>query len=189
MQKNITIARAYATGIFDYAIENQSLEYWKKTLIDINNITKNQHVKHFFYKIYPIKNILNIIEITLQYTINVHMKNFIKLLFINNRLYMINMIIDIFLKLYYDYHNIMYVTVISSIGLTNIQKDKLSQKLHKRFSKKIYFEFKIQPDLIYGMIIKINDMIIEDCISIHIEKMLNFLLFYEREKHKNAIKF
>ncbi|QCI27018.1 ATP synthase F1 subunit delta [Buchnera aphidicola] len=176
MQNTLHISRIYAIAIFDFCIQNKSLENWKKKLLQLSKVIQNKKINKFFNIIYSKNIILNIFFIIYNNKIDNYFKNFIKLLIINQRLHLIHHILKQFLKLYNNYHNIMDVKLISTYQLTDDQKKNICVILEKKFHKKINLIIKINTSILYGYILNYHNIIIDNCILNRFQELSNFLI-------------
>ncbi|CAL4317529.1 F0F1 ATP synthase subunit delta [Buchnera aphidicola] len=177
MLKNITIARPYAEAIFEFAIEKNSLENWKKSLYLFSEISIQKEIKIFFSEIYPPNILLEIFSIIYHDKMDIYEKNLINLLIINKRFFYLKDIFLHFLKLYDKYRKILHVKLISACNFNNKKKYQIHQMLEKKFNKNIYLKFQVNPMILDGIIIYVNDLIINDCLNYHLKELSNFLLY------------
>lgn len=175
--EKITIARPYATAAFEYALENKKIIEWKKIMHVIAIILKNKKIQNFIFY----KNAEIIIEDFIHkiYDKKLHkdFKNFIKILIKYNKLNIFPEIFIYFLKLYNQYYKITNVEIISACILKKKYTDILKKRLKEKLSKKIILNYKIKKNLIAGIIIRINDLIIDNSIKSRINNLKNYLKY------------
>lgn len=176
MQHNLIIAYAYATAIFRIAIENKSLEKWKKFLIKLLHISQIQDVNQFFHSIYPANIIQKIILLFFTDNLDIYSKNLIQLLVINKRLYLIENIFHKFIKLYNEYYNIVNVELTTVHTLNIQQKKKISVILENKLNKRINLICTVDNSILYGVIIRYNNMVIDNSIINTFNELSNFLI-------------
>ncbi|WP_343128200.1 ATP synthase F1 subunit delta [Buchnera aphidicola (Takecallis taiwana)] len=177
MQYNLIIARAYATAIFNTSIQHRSLKYWKVLLRKLLQISQIQNVNQFFNIIYPIDVILKIIITTCSdIKIDKYGTNFIKLLILNQRLHLIKYIFHEYMTLYNNHYNIINVEITTTHALDKDQKEKINIILKRRFRKTVNLICFTDPSILYGVILRYHDMVINDCIFIKLHELSNFLI-------------
>lgn len=177
MQHNLTIARAYATAIFQFSVQHQSLDIWKILLIKLSEISQSRYINHFFHAIYSIDVILNvIIQACSNVKINQYGKNLIKLLILNKRLYLLEQIYNQFIILYNDYYNIINIEITTTHDLHAEQKKKIRFFLTQRFHKKVNLICHIDQSILHGIILRYHDMVIDNCVLSRFSELSNFLI-------------
>jgi len=138
--------------------------YCKKKII-------NYHLSTFLSEKHTTKTFLLITRhyITLQF------KNFIKIIAENKRFLLLPNISKEFINYANKDKNIITANVISSRTLNKENIKDIKKFLNNRFSKKINLKFLIDPSIIDGFLIKINDNIIDGTIRNNLKNLKNFL--------------
>ncbi|CAL4317479.1 ATP synthase F1 subunit delta [Buchnera aphidicola] len=176
MQKEMDIARVYATAIFNFSIKKNCLQCSKNFLSLLYKIFKNKKINHFFFFLSDVKNIFHILEDTIYEQLNQNNKNFLNLLIYNKKLHLIKKIQEIFINLYNKHYNIITIHIITAININLQEKRKIFSLLEKKLCKKIHLRFKVRSSILNGMILKFQDTIIDDCILSRLKALSNFLL-------------
>ncbi|ANZ22261.1 ATP synthase F0F1 subunit delta [Buchnera aphidicola (Diuraphis noxia)] len=171
-----TIARPYARAIFEIAVYKNSMQKWKEFLIFINDITADSKIRILLSKSFSPK-YLSSVFIEICGNLDEEKKNLIKLLCENQRFNVITNILNKFLKLEADYKNILIVELISSCSLEQKQIFQIQTVLEKRFLKKIQFLCKVNHDLLDGIVLKINNTVVDLSIRNYIQQLSNVLDF------------
>ncbi|WP_343182538.1 ATP synthase F1 subunit delta [Buchnera aphidicola] len=161
MQQEITISFSYAKAIFDVAVKKKKLEEWKLMLYRLKKIFKLKFLNIFFNEIYPVNTVLHVIQIAYQKEMSIHEINFIKLLILNKRLYIISRIYILFLHFYNQYHNIVHVELISANNLNETKKKKICSFLSNKMGKNIDLLCKTDSSILYGFILRYEGFVIE----------------------------
>ena len=65
--------------------------------------------------------------------------------------------------------NILKVGVVSAVEIDDDLKAKLREKLESKLKKSVKFDFEINPDIIAGLILKINDKTIDGSMAAKLE--------------------
>ncbi|WP_425619670.1 F0F1 ATP synthase subunit delta [Buchnera aphidicola] len=172
-----TIARPYAKAIFEIAIQKNNITEWKNILIFINQIASIKKVKSFLSGGLSSKD-LSLIFIKISHDIiNEDAKNLIQLLAENQRLNILNNILKQFLKLETDYQNILIVTLITAFALQEKNIIEIQKILENVFLKKIKLLLKINPEIIGGIIVYIDDTVFDFSIQNSLKQLSEKLNF------------
>ena len=171
--KNKKIARKYSNALLDAAIEqNLSSKVYEDLVFVCETINSNEQLQEIFYS--PIISHLDKIEI-IQKLFAVHIEkitlDFLFLLIEANRTDALCEVLSQYEVSYNENNNIVKPVVISAIELNEIQKNKIVEKLQNKMTKTIIPEYKINPEIIGGLIIEIDDKTIDCCIKTKFENM------------------
>ncbi|MEW5822090.1 MAG: ATP synthase F1 subunit delta [Cyanobacteriota bacterium] len=167
-----TIADRYAEAVLDIAQENDCLDFVKNDLNTVTNTIKNNSdFKDFlFHPIIPINDKKEIIDKIFIGKINPYVINLIKLLIDRNRIFIFQAITSSFQKLFNKRFNITIATITTAVELNESIKESIRQKLADLLSKHVEMESKINSDIIGGVIIQIDDNIIDGSIRGRLEE-------------------
>lgn len=162
--KNIKAAKRYSNAILKSALDAGVLD---KVYDDIvfadETITLNKELFNFLSN--PViskddkKDVLNklfsphVDKITLD---------FLYVLTDNGRISILNEVLNQFNRRYCEMNNIIKPEIISAVELNEVQKIRLTEKLEKKFSKKVIAKYTINKEIIGGLIVEIDDKTI-DC--------------------------
>jgi F-type H+-transporting ATPase subunit delta len=80
-------------------------------------------------------------------------------------------------------HNILQGQIISSVELKPSEKDDLQKYLEKKVGKKLHLRFKINPDIVGGIIFRCEDMMIDQSIHGQLHKLKDQLELKLNLKH------
>lgn len=100
-----------------------------------------------------------------------------KLLVEKGRVDHLNGIIDSYEELYMSYCNIVKAYVTSAKQLTPVQKQKLVSQLARMIKKTITVEYNIDETLLGGLLIKVEDKIIDATVKGKLESLKSELLY------------
>ncbi len=103
--------------------------------------------------------------------------NFFKTIIRNRRLKELNNIYNAVLDEIDKLHNRQKVTVITKEKLEQSAREEISVKLNKTLNKNILIREKIDESILGGIIIKINDLVIDGSLINDLKKLRNNLLF------------
>ncbi|QCI22477.1 F0F1 ATP synthase subunit delta [Buchnera aphidicola] len=172
-----TVSRPYAQAIFETAIENNKIEEWKNILIFIKMIASYKKVRNFLSgSLSP--QYLSLIFITISSdVINKNARNLIKLLAENQRLKILNNILEQFLKLEACYKKVIIIELRSAFFLKEKQIIKIKKILEQFFLRKAKLICKVEPDILDGMIIKVDDTVFDLSGQNHLKQLSDALNF------------
>lgn len=162
--KNIKIARKYSNALIESAIEaNKVSKIYDDLLFIAETIKSNEMLQNALLNpVVTMNDKKEIAEKVFAVHVDKITMDFILLLLDNNRLNIIDEVINQYSASYNEYRNIAKPVVISAIELNDNQKSRIIQKLEYKLSKKVEPEYTINPDIIGGLVIEIGDKTI-DC--------------------------
>ena len=102
--------------------------------------------------------------------------NVLKLMIEKDRLSYLDSIVDDFNELYLRYSNTVRVNVASAVELANEQKDELAAKLINMMGKDVILQYEIDKSLIGGLLIKLEDKVIDTTVKGKLELLKSELL-------------
>jgi len=172
-----TIARPYAKAIFELAIENKSIEKWKKMLFLINEIAFSKKVKRFLSGSLSPNYLSSFFIFVAGDQIDDNAKNLIKLLARNQRFKIFNNILTEFLKLDAFHRGNTIVELTSAYSLQKKHISNIRSILEKIFSSKIKFIFKIDHRILDGILIKVNDTVFDFSVCSYLKQFSEALNF------------
>ena len=118
-------------------------------------------------------------------SIDVDIKNFIKIIIENNRaLYLLDIFED-FNSLVNEYRGVKEGYIYSAMPLKEIEINKVSKAIGELEKMPVELKNKIDPTLIGGVKVVINDHVYDDTIKHHLEDMKITLLKKEGENNEN----
>lgn len=120
-------------------------------------------------------NVLQNLLHKLNVSISSEMVNFLRLLIVKNRILAVIKIYDEFQKLHAEYNNILHVKVVSAFALSQDEQERLSNSLHKKYQHTIDLCLEVKPDLIGGLIIYIDDKVIDASVVGQLQRLSKLL--------------
>ncbi len=103
--------------------------------------------------------------------INNRILNFLKILISKKRFKELNLIIQAYSNELDKINNTQRIEVISAVELTDEQKQKLTKKLEIKLHKNIVASWILNKDIIGGLVIKIDDNIIDNSLKHKLESL------------------
>jgi F-type H+-transporting ATPase subunit delta len=177
MSVSDTIARPYAQAIFEIAVDDNSIEKWKKTLFFIQEIAWHHKVKRFLSGSLS-SHFLSLAFIKIaNHMIDEKAKNLIKLLSEHQRLNVIKNILEQFLHLEASHKNVLIVRLKTAYALNEKEKLKIQKLLEKIFLRQINFIYTVDCHILDGIIIKVHDTVFDLSIQNYLKQLSNVLNF------------
>lgn len=173
-----TIADRYAEAMLTLADENSVLEPVKTDLqLVAQTIKENQDFRKFIeHPIIPVKDKKEIFEKVFKDKINHYVINLVKLLFDRNRVYILQAIATSFKKLFNKKFNIVQADIITAITIDDGTQETIKNKLAQLLSKQIEVQSVVDPAIIGGMVIRIEDSIIDGSIKGQLDNLKQQLI-------------
>ena len=175
MIKNITqSAKIYAQALIQTAKDGKIS--FDDILSDLDNIKKIIENSNDLKEILntpavPVEKKIEIIEDVFTSQIKPDILNFLKIIAEKKRFSELDLIIDAFKKEYDEIKNIKRITVISAVDITDEYKNKILTKLQDKLQKNVIADWEIDASIIGGLIIHIDDNIIDTSIKNKLENL------------------
>lgn len=112
-----------------------------------------------------------IIDEIFKNKINNKVINFIKILADKKRFDELNAVIKAYINKVDEINNIKRVEVISAVELSSNQKEKTIEKLQTKLQKSVLVNWTQNKDIIGGLVIKIDDDVIDNSLKNKLEKL------------------
>ena len=172
MAEITTIARPYATAVFNFANESKSLSNWSDTLVLLSTIIQDEHIKSIIEdtKILDSERedlILNVCKGKLDE----NGSNFVKLLVENKRLLILPEISLFFEELKAEAEGTIEAEIIMAEKPTQKTVDDLLKSLEKKFNKKIEGKVVIDKNIIGGTKIVVGDSVIDASVRAQLDNL------------------
>lgn len=175
MAECITIARPYAKAAFEFAIENNSVAYWRDLLAILSELSKNEKVNPIFHSDMKSNKIADVIISLCEGNIDQYGSNFVRLMATNGRLSVLPEVFNLYMRFCAEKDAIASVEVISAAPLMATQLEKMTSALEKRLSRRVELVCKIDETLISGFIIRVDDIVIDNSIKGRLSRLSNIL--------------
>ncbi|AWH90747.1 F0F1 ATP synthase subunit delta [Buchnera aphidicola (Melanaphis sacchari)] len=170
-----TVARPYAKAIFELAIEQKSIKKWKEMLIFMNKVILFKKFQKFLSGSLSPKFLSSFFILIAGDYINEDARNLIKLLAKNQRFKIFKDILRAFLRLELIYQGYVSVKLISASYLSDDQIFHIRSILEKKLLSRIKFVYKIDPYLLNGILVKINDTVFDFSLRNHFKQLSDSL--------------
>ncbi len=160
-------AQNYAKALFEtgqnFAADLDCVQKVITTSDDFNSIISNPAI--------DLQLKYSILDEIFQNQIDEKVLRFIKILTEKNRLGEFNEICAAYNEKVQDANNIKIAEITSAIELNDEIKTKIVTKLSEKLNKKIHPQWKINPEIISGLVFKIGDDIIDTSLQTKIESI------------------
>ena len=167
-----TIARPYATAVFNFADESKGLSNWSDTLVLLSAIIQDEHIKSIIEDSKVLDSeredlILNVCKGKLDE----NGSNFVKLLVENKRLLILPEISLFFEELKAEAESTIEAEIIMAEKPTQKTVDDLLKSLEKKFNKKIEGKVVIDKNIIGGTKIVVGDSVIDASVRAQLDNL------------------
>ncbi|MDC6477189.1 F0F1 ATP synthase subunit delta [Methylophilaceae bacterium] len=167
-----TIARPYATAVFNFAKESKGLSNWSDTLVLLSAVIQDEHIKSIIEDSKVLDSeredlILNVCKGKLDE----NGSNFVKLLVENKRLLILPEISLFFEELKAEAEGTIEAEIIMAEKPTQKTVDDLLKSLEKKFNKKIEGKVVIDKNIIGGTKIVVGDSVIDASVRAQLDNL------------------
>lgn len=172
-------AKNYAIALANVADNNNiPYEQFNKDFEAIGEILKNAPDlrKILNNPTVPFEIKLDIVQEVFQKDVSAMMLNFLRVLIEKKRFIELPQIHRAFVDKMNYVHNVQPVTILSAVELSEQKKSEVCQKLETKLKKTVQPEWKLDEDLIAGLVIKINDDVIDMSVRNRLAKLKKDLM-------------
>lgn len=176
--KGNKVASRYAKALLDLAVEQNMLDNVNADMINIAEVFEASKDLTSVLKspvISPAKKV-EILESVFSKNLNPISLGFMKLIVKKSRAGIMPEIADSFIDLYKKHNNILDVYLTSAVVLDQPVKEKILSKIKVRFNGKINLIEKVDPALLGGFIVRIDDNQLDASIASQLSNLKNILL-------------
>lgn len=156
--ENERVAKRYAKSIFDLSKEKNLLDTIYQDFAHIQNLIRESKELRFLIQT-PIINSIKKLEM-LKKAFSNHFHNititFLDILFRRHRESILPSVAEEFIKLYQKEKNITEVLLISASPLSEDFVQQLKNKIESKLQTQVIFQFKIEPEIIGGFILRFH---------------------------------
>jgi F-type H+-transporting ATPase subunit delta len=170
---NSRIARRYAVALHDSAVEAGTDERVQQDMISIHNILQSSKELRIVVKspvIQHWKKKAAFKEI-FENSVSPMTAKFIDLLTDKGRESSLEQIVTVYNDLYNEQKGLLPVQVSTAVEMDADLREKLIKNLEARTGKKILPTFTVNPDLKGGVVLQVNDLVMDGSLRHQLEKM------------------
>lgn len=172
------VAQRYAKALFQLGVEENKLEQLENDLTQIENLLSESDEFQSFIanplisEIEKAKILAELFEGKLSDT----GYNFLQLLTEKKRSFILPDIVDQFHLLLHQHRNILKGELVSVVNLSDTQVEGIKRNIEKMTGKTVIFEKRLDPSIIGGFIVKVEDIIIDNSIRYQLSKLRERLI-------------
>lgn len=161
--KHIRVAKRYSEALIESAVNSNEVDKVLDELSFINQtLVSSPDLKEFLENpIITHQDKIDVINQIFANHISGSVTNLLMLLVENNRFDVFDLIVNEYSNKKDEINNIVKAKVISAIELNDDAKSKIVNKLEYKTSKKVIADYEINPAIIAGIIVEINDKTID----------------------------
>lgn len=161
--KLIPLAKRYSDALIEVAKNKNELD---EVFSDLNTVVEAigsvKELKDFLsHPVIPQSEKKDVVKSVFEGKIQEDTLNLLNILIEKNKMKLINTILYCFNESADEAKNILKVNVISAVKVDEDLTSKLKEKLENKLHKNVKFDFEINPDIIAGLVLKINDKTID----------------------------
>lgn len=169
--KQLPLAKRYSDAIISVAQDRNEVD---DVFADIKNVSEClslvEKMKMFLvHPVIPVSEKKDMISSIFKGKIKESSLNLLLILLEKNRFNILDTIKYCYESAMDDAKNVIKVSVVSAVEIDEDLKEKLQKKLEKKLSKSVKFEFEINPAIIAGLILKIQDKTIDGSLASRLE--------------------
>lgn len=160
------IARPYAQALFNLAKNEKSENKWLEILANLKQIVESNDFSLLINNpMVDNEEQLDLIKAILKSEASIEVVNLLKVLVENGRLIVLSDIYSIFRELVLEDQKRADAVIESAYDVSQSQKDEFERLLSDKFGKKITARIKVNPELIAGVKITIDDKVIDGSVK------------------------
>jgi F-type H+-transporting ATPase subunit delta len=166
-------ARRYASALLGYAQETKSVEIVLKDVQFIHETLKQSKELSVFLKSPVIKDAkkMSVLSDIFKKSISSECWKFFELLSEKSRLELLPAVTVAFIHAYNKYAGIIEIEVFSAFKPEESQLTEIKRSLEKSTSKKVNLTSKVDDKLLGGMVIKIDDTVIDGSVKNKLQQL------------------
>ena len=180
MSELTTIARPYAKAVFDFAIEQRSIDKstvkkWEEMLGFLAEVVENDAMKDFLTSSFSAEKLADTVISICGEQVDQYGQNLIRLMAENKRLTVLPIVFKEFQHYVEEYNAIAEVQVTSAQPLSIAQQEKVAAAMEKKLARKIKLNCNVDTSLIAGVIIRTDDFVIDGSSRGQLNRLANEL--------------
>lgn len=171
MSDTVTVAHPYAKALFELAKAKNTTDQW---LMDLSALADVAHDKSFNALVDNPRGAPEALVATLLGFLknpNKEVKGFLELLQYNGRLTSLSQIFMLFDGLVKEDRKIADAVIYSAFVMNDTDKKQLEELLGNKFGRKVSATITVEPELIGGIKVLINDTVIDASVKGSLDKM------------------
>lgn len=169
--KLIPLAKRYSDALIDVAQSKNELDDVYSDLQTVSEALNSVDELSSFlsHPVIPLYEKKDMVKSVFEGKIKEDTLNLLFILLEKNKINLINTILYCFEESMDEAKNILKVNVISAVEVDEDLKQKLKEKLENKLNKAVKFEFELNPEIIAGLVLKIQDKVIDGSMAAKLE--------------------
>lgn len=159
-----SVAKAYADALFEIALYENTCEEFKQQMTLVKDTMNDQLLKLMTHPKIKSQEKKHVIEEIYASSIHKYLLNMLKVLIDRNRFRLFFEISAEFYADYVSHFQIQVAHVTSAVELEKEEKERLTEMLAKKLNQKVECTFAIDPELIAGVKVKMNDTVFDNTV-------------------------
>ncbi len=169
--KLIPLAKRYSDALSEVAKSKNELDNVKNDLQTVCEAMDSvaELANFLAHPVIPLTEKKEMVKSVFEGKINNDVLNLIFILLEKNKINILGAILYCFEESMNEANNILKVGVISAVEVDEDLKQRLKDKLEQKLQKSVKFEFDINPEIIAGLVLKIQDKTIDGSMAAKLE--------------------
>lgn len=172
-----TIARPYAKAILEISQEDQSFDRWSSLLQFYSIASKEKSIRFIFTGVLSTSETMKILSGLFEGFIDEKSYKLLNLMAENKNLLALTCLHDVYTELLNVLNNQANILVTSAFPLNTKDKEEISNLFKEKLNKKVNLVCKVNSDIIGGLLIKYNDLLIDSSVKNKLFRMKQELQF------------
>lgn len=170
------LARPYAKAAYEFAKEHHVVDKWLSMLNELSVCAQDHNLSQMFdHPLYSQSQAANVIFEVLGKSLDEHAKNLVNLMAENIRLAVLPDLYAHFVELKSEDEKMKTALVTTIEPLSDSYIQLLTKKLSTKLGVKLAIETKIDKSIIGGLLIEVDDMVIDASVKGKLERLANQL--------------
>lgn len=173
MAETATLARPYARAAFEYAQGTNELARWSGLLAVVSEAVADERVQPLLGSPRVSAEALAafLLDLAREAGSDDNARNFVNLLAQNQRLDLLPEIASQYEALRAEVENVVDVSLVSAIELTEAQRSKFKAALERRLKRTVRLHSEVDADLVGGAIVRAGDFVIDGSLKGKVERL------------------
>ena len=169
--KLIPLAKRYSEALTEVAKNKNELDtVWADLQTVEESITSVKEMANFLsHPVIPVFEKKDMVKSVFEGKINNDVLNLLYILLEKNKINLLSTILYCFEESMDEAKNILKVGVVSAVEIDEDLKHKLQEKLESKLNKSVKFDFETKPEIIAGVVLKIQDKVIDGSMAAKLE--------------------
>ena len=171
--KSQKLAGRYANALYEFAVQENKLEETYQDILTLKEVFHENHDLKAVIEspvITPDKK-KNIFSTLFEQKINAVSYGFLSLIIKKKREPALLMIFDEFIRLYNKHHNIRIAQFTTAVAISDALAERIKAVLEEQTKSTIQLQRIVNPELIGGFIVKIDDFLVDTSLIGRINKL------------------